>query len=149
MESEASQWQPFSRRGWSIQFDYPDPTPQGFAIRRDETPFRANERVHLSSPESQELYFEVVRFRELAPEDEYTSHKPYLEQWFGTDSVTALTETSLHGRPVLTYAFRWDGGERSVLLLQEGGDTYRVIYDPRSPLNADVLATLATRLRAR
>jgi hypothetical protein len=32
--------------------------------------------------------------------------------------------------------------ERSVLLLRVGRDTYRIIYDPRSELNTEVIATL-------
>ena len=73
---------------------------------------------------------------------EFTNPTPYLEQRFGADSITALTETSLLERPAWAYAFRWDEGERSVLLLQVARDTYRIIYDPRSKLNTHVIATL-------
>jgi hypothetical protein len=98
--------------------------------------------VHLTSPGSTELYVELMRFGGISPRDEYLQHRPYLEQRFGTGSVTELSETSLRGRAAWTYAFRWDEGERSVLLLEVDGDTYRVIYDPRSALNAGVIETL-------
>jgi hypothetical protein len=45
-------------------------------------------------------------------------------------------------RHAWTYGFRWERGERVVLLLQVDDDTYRVIHDPRSELNAEVVATL-------
>jgi len=45
--------------------------------------------------------------------------------------------------PSWTYGFRWEEGERAVLLLQVGNDTYRVIYDPRSELSREVIATLS------
>jgi hypothetical protein len=139
-------WQRFTRPGFRVQFSYPAETPQGHAVERNEEPFRGYERVHLSSPDSQELYLEVVRFHDLAPPDEYLHHRPYLEKRFGADSITALTETSLQGRPAWTYGFRWDDGERtierSVFLLQVARDTYRIIYDPRSRLNTQVIATL-------
>ena len=129
-----------------VEFSYPAVTPQGHAVERNDEPFRDYARVHLSSPARQELYLEVVRFHELPPEDEYLHHRPYLEQRFGADSITALTETSLYGRPAWTYGFRWDEGERplerSVFLLPIGRDTYRIIYDPRSQLNTEVIATL-------
>ena len=129
-----------------MEFSYPAVTPQGHAVERTEERIRDHrgdlERIHLTSRESRELYLEVVRFRDLAPQDEYLRHRPHLEQRFGADSVTELTETSLREWPAWAYAFRWDDGERSVLLLQVDGGTYRIIYDPRSELNAEVIATL-------
>jgi len=46
--------------------------------------------------------------------------------------ITALAGLSLTVAP----------GERVVLLAQRGNPVYRVIYDPRSPLNAQILGTL-------
>jgi hypothetical protein len=146
VESETPDWQRFTRPEFAIEFNYPGVTPQGQTVERDEEPFREYARVHLSSPDGQELYLEVVRFHDLAPRDEYEQHRPYLEKRFGPDSITPLTETTLQGRPACAYAFRGDEAERSleraVLLLEIGADTYRVIYDPRSALNAQVLATV-------
>jgi hypothetical protein len=87
-----------------------------------------------------------VRFGARGPEDEYLEHRPRLEERFGTGSVSALTETTLLERPAWAYSFRWDEEgrpmERAVLMLQVAGETYRIIYDPRSPLNDRVIATL-------
>jgi hypothetical protein len=139
-------WQRFRRPGFRVEFSYPAVTPQGHGAERVEeqaVDHRGDiERVHISSREGGELYVEVVRFRELAPQDEYLRHRSYLERRVGADAVTELTETTLQGRPAWAYGFRWDEGERSVLSLQVASDTYRVIYDPRSELNAEVLATL-------
>jgi hypothetical protein len=125
-----------------VELSYPAVTPQGRPVERTEDQRGDMERVHLTSRDSRELYVEVARFRDLAPRDEFLNHRRFLEQRFGADSITALTETTLRGRPAWAYAFRWDDGERSVLLLQVGRDTYRVIYDPRSELNDQVIATL-------
>jgi hypothetical protein len=139
-------WQRFLRPDFGVEFSYPVVTPKGQAVERDDEPFRDCPRVHLSTPDRQELYLEVVRFDDLAPEDEYREHRPYLEKRFGADSITALTETTLAGRPAWSYAFQWREGERpmerSVLLLGVGRDSYRIIYDPRSELNAAAIATL-------
>jgi hypothetical protein len=140
-------WQPLAQPGFSVHLRYPAVTPRGHAVERTEEradDHRGNlERVHLRSRDGGELYVELVRFFGLTPEEEYASHRPALERGFGAGSVTALDQTSVQGRPAWTYGFRWDEGERAVLLLQVGGDTYRLIYDPRSPLNDEVVETLA------
>ena len=143
---EPAGWQRLGHPGFKVDLRYPKVTPQGHAVDRAEE--RVNdhrgdmERVHLTSRRSQKLYVEVARFRGLAPEDEYHDHRRYLEQRFGADAVAPLTETTVRERPAWAYAFQWDEGERAVLLLQVAGDTYRVIYDPRSELNAQVIATV-------
>ena len=129
--------------GFRVELDFPSVTPQGHAVERVAVERPVGGRgVHVTSPTSGELYVELIRFRDLTPEDEYSSHRPFLEQRFGPGAVTELTQTSLRGIPAWSYGIRWEGGERSVLLLQVDDDTYRVIHDPRSPLNADVVATL-------
>jgi hypothetical protein len=148
VECELSRWQRFARPGFVIGFSYPDPTPDGQAVNRDEKSFRGYERVHLSSRDRRELYLEVVRFHDLTPEDEYLRHKHYLAQRFGADSINSLTGASLQDWPAYRYRFGWteEGRpvERSVLLLVVAGETYRIIFDPRSELNARVIATFTT-----
>jgi hypothetical protein len=123
--------------GLGVEFRYPP-----HAARRDEQA----ELVHVYSADRQELYFEVARFRGLTPQLEYGRHKPYLEQRFGPGSVSELTETSHAGNPAWTYSFGWDDEgrrmERAAVLLQLGADTCRIIRDPRSALNDEVLASL-------
>jgi hypothetical protein len=134
--------QRFARPGFAVELSYPAVTPGGQAVERDETPFREHERVHLSSPDRRELYIELVRFGDLTPQDEYRDHSSYLGKRFGAEAISDLTETSLRERPAWRYGFRWDEGERAVLLIQVGRDTYRIIYDPRSELNSQVLDTV-------
>ncbi len=154
---EGREWRRFTRLRFRVEFSYPEVTPHGQPVERNEQRVDDHrgemERIHLSSPDRRELYFELARFGGIAPQDEYANHKPYLEKRFGAGSVTALTATSLHDRPSWTYAFHWDEQkgpmERAALLLQVGEDTYRVIYDPRSELNDQVIATLTIADRAR
>jgi len=121
-------------------------TPQGHAVEQLEEHVQDHrgdmERVHLSSPESGELYFEVARFRELAPQDDYVSHAKYLAERFGPDSVSPLIETTVEGRPAWGYSISSPDHERSVIMVHLAGDTYRLIYDPRSELNHRIIATL-------
>lgn len=150
MESTRADWHRFTRPGFRLELSYPAVTPQGQAVERTEEEAEDHrghiERVHLSSPDRSELYVEVARFHGITPDDEYGNHGSYLKQRFGEDFVTGLTATTLQGLPAWTYAFRWDEEgrpmERAALLLHVAGDTYRVIYDPRSKLNDEVIATI-------
>ncbi|MFL6029211.1 MAG: hypothetical protein ACJ74D_04165 [Gaiellaceae bacterium] len=127
-------WTRFS--GFGVEFSYPA------SAERDE----AADIVHVHSADRQELYFEVARFRGLTPQQEYARHRPYLEQRFGPGAVTELTATNLGNTPAWTYSFNWDeegsAMERTAVLLQLGPDTCRIIRDPRSVLNDEVLASV-------
>jgi hypothetical protein len=146
-------WQRFAHSRFSVEFSYPAVTPTGQAVERAEEEVDDHrghmERVHLSSPDRRELYVEVARFHGIEPEDEYQNHTPYLRQRFGDDAVTELTDTHFAGLRASTYSFQWDEDgrpmERAARLLHVAGDTYRVIYDPRSELNEQVLSTIAIR----
>ena len=127
-------WQRYSNPRFRLEFRYPDPTPRGHEVERNE------QRVH---DERGELYFELSRFVGISPQDEYASHRPFLEQRWGDGAVTELAETALLERQAWRYGIRWPEADRVVLLLPLDGYAYRVIYDPRSELNEDVLATLA------
>ena len=149
MQGKQTGWQRLAQPGLVVELSYPSSTPHGYSVDRVEERVEGHpvagdfERVHLTSPGSDELYVEVARFPARTPHDEYATHRPSLEQRFGVDSVTELTETSMRELPSWTYGFRWEEGERAVLLLQVGNDTYRVIYDPRSELSREVIATLS------
>lgn len=127
---------------FELEFTYPDPTPEGHSVERKDDDRSDAQRVHLSSPSSGELYFEASRFVGLTPQQEYGRHRPYLEQRFGEGSVTELSEATLSERPAFRYGFEWSEAERAVLLLPVADDTYRFLYDPRSPLNEEILATV-------
>jgi hypothetical protein len=151
MTSESPDWEPVTLAGFALELSYPSVTPRGQGVERAEEQVDDHRgdmhRIHLSSPDRSELYVEVARFRGITPEEEYSSHRPHLLRRFGDGSVTDLGATSFLDRQAWSYAFRWDEEgrpmERSALLLDVGGDTYRVIYDPRSQLNHDVIATIA------
>jgi hypothetical protein len=140
-------WQRYANPRFRLEFRYPDPTPRSHEVERNEHRIHDErgemERVHLSSPASGELYFELSRFVGISPQDEYASHRPFLEERFGAGAVTELAETTLLERRAWRYRIRWPEAERVVLLLPLDGDTYRVIYDPRSDLNQEVVATLS------
>ena len=64
-------WVQFARPGFALRFRYPTVTPQGRPVDCVADDRDGVGRAHLTARESAELYVEVVRFRHLAPEDEY------------------------------------------------------------------------------
>jgi hypothetical protein len=99
-------------------------------------------RVHLTAPASREPYVEVFHFPDLTPGEEYARHRTYLEERFGPGAGSDLRAAQLGERPAWAYTFRWDEGERAVLLVAVGGNTERLTTDPRAPLTTQVLATV-------
>ena len=148
MENGLREWSWLKHPGFRVQLSYPAITPQGCTVERTDERVEGHpvagdfERVHLASRDSGELYVELVRFPDRSPQDEYRLHRPHLIERFGEDAVTALTETTFGEWSAWSYSFRWDEGERAVLLLSVSRDTYRVIYDPRSELNERVVRSL-------
>ena len=56
--------------------------------------------------------------------------------------MSDLAATTVLDLPASTYSITWPDHERTVLMVQLGADTYRVIFNPRSALNHRVLETL-------
>ena len=135
-------WQLFTDRRFKLHFHYPATTPRGHAVEKTEGQQDDVLRVHLVSRDSRELYFEVIKYPNLLPREEYEQHRAYLEQRFDDMAITELQETSLDLLPAYAYAFKWGHGERAVLLIYKDQATYRIIYDPHSPLNPQVLSTI-------
>jgi hypothetical protein len=136
-------WRTFSHPDFSFYFQYPDPTPEGYVVERKEGGVEpAVTRVHLTSPGSQELYFEVGCYPDLTAEAAYEQFKEVLTRQFGEVEVGSLEGTTVAGRPGFTFTFRWAAGTRAVVFVPYNGILYRIVYNPQSPLNVQVLSTL-------
>lgn len=137
-------WQEFTHPTIQVRFRYPAATPQGHAVDIEERQGAESSRVHLLSRPAQEVYFEVGRYGELSAQEEYQRHTSYLQARFEGEafSVSELQESSLGGSQALRYVLTWSDRERVVTLVQRQRDVYRVIYDPRAPLNVQILETL-------
>ena len=57
-------------------------------------------------------------------------------------TVTDLAKTTLAELPAHEYSFTWNGNERKVILVVQAEWLFRVIYDPSSPINLDIVATI-------
>lgn len=99
-------------------------------------------RIHILAPKSREVYFEVSKYSSLNTEEEYSQHIRNLSKQFHTIAVTELIETVFTSLPAHEYTFEWESGIRSVILVQRGDAAYRFLYDPRAPINTQILSTV-------
>jgi hypothetical protein len=137
-------WKLFVDHRFSLQFRYPLVTPQARVVDIEEEETSDFVRVHLISRNSPEVYFEVRRYRDLHPRDDYRRHKAYLEKRFAEDAftITELTDYSIAGAAGQQYSFQWDSKQRVAILVPHEPVTYRIIYDPVSPINRQILSTV-------
>lgn len=135
-------WQLFSDSQFALQFKYPILATDGEPVDRAEAQQDGMLRVHILSPKSREVYFEVSKYDLVTAESEYQRHKEYLPKQFHPLTVTELKETLCASFPAYEYTFVWDQGTRTVILVERGGATYRILYNPRFSVNLQILSTL-------
>ena len=99
-------------------------------------------RVHILAPKSREVYFEVSRYDSLSAKAEYQQHKEHLTKQFDPLAISELKETLCASLPGYEYSFEWDHGRRVVLLVERADAMYRIIYNPRFPVNLQILSTM-------
>jgi hypothetical protein len=134
-------WLTLDDSRFEVRFRYPSVTPGGEQVGVTESQEGDALRVHVRSA-SREAYVELVRYPPMSVEQEYQTHKPYLEERFGAGAVTPLTEIEVASRSAHTYAFSWPEGERVALLFRTKAATYRVIFNSRSALNRQIINTI-------
>ena len=135
-------WQHFIYPGFALGFRYPKITPQGHLVEKVERDDDKVIRVHFTSKESHELYFELTKYLDLPPQAEYQNHKDYLENRPDAYVVSDLREIRWMSQIAYEYSIKWREGARIVRLIETDAATYRLLYDPKSPLNVQILSTI-------
>ncbi|GAB4157796.1 MAG: hypothetical protein Fur0021_27040 [Candidatus Promineifilaceae bacterium] len=140
-------WQIFQEADFALRFRYPAVTPQGRAVERRAYTQPDRQRIHFFSTEAEGVqhegvYFEITRYQDLLPQTEYAQHKAALTTHRPEVRFTPLTAGILNGITALHYTFILSDKQRAVVLLPLPDATYRLLYNPRSPLNLDILATV-------
>lgn len=135
-------WQEFKDSRFAFWFKYPGLATNGEHVDRVETQQDGMLRVHVLSPKSREVYFEVSKYDLLNAESEYQRHKAYLLKQFYPLALTELKETLCGSLPGYEYTFEWEQGIRTVILVERDNATYRILYNPRSPINLQILSTV-------
>ena len=135
-------WHFFDDSRFALQFKYPARASDGEPVDREETEADGMLRVHILAPKCREVYFEITKYYGLPAAAEYERHKEGLPKQFDRLSITELKETDCASLPAYEYTFEWDQGRRRVLLVERSDATYRILYNPRFPINQQILSTL-------
>ena len=139
-------WELFDDQRFELRFRYPTVTPYGLAVTKLDYAVRDAQRIHVFS-EGREVYVELTRYPSMPAQEEYGRHRPDLERRWSELEISDLEETRFAGRAAHAYTFRWAEGERVAVLVRTEAALYRVLYNSRSELNAEILATFAFRER--
>ena len=135
-------WQLFDDSRFTLEFKYPRLATDGEPVEWVETQQAQMLRVHILSPKSREVYFEVSKYGLLTAKSAYQLHKENLTKQFHQLSITELRETHCESLPAYEYTFKWDQGTRTVILVERDNGTYRIPYNPRFSVNLQILSTL-------
>lgn len=133
--AEHDEWQRVEIPDLGLAFGYPRRTPSGQSGRLDDV------RLHARSDDGVEAYFELSRHLDVTSMTWYVEERGSLVARFGAE-VTPLVATTFHDKPAHEFSVTFADTVRAVVLIERGPWLYRVIYDPRSPLNHAVLETI-------
>jgi hypothetical protein len=138
-------WQHFTDSRFILSFQYPPVTPQGRLVEIAERQEQDIIRIHFTSKDSREVYFEISKYDFLSPPTEYQRHKENLEKRGEGFVVSDLKEIRWMSQPAFEYSLKWSRGTRTIIMIEADSATYRALYDPFSPLNLQILSTLRWR----
>ena len=112
-------WPHFSNPEFALGFQYPQTTTQGHSIEKAEQRDEGAIRIHFTSKDSRELYFEITKYDDLSPQVEYQRHKENLEKRPDQFVVSELREIRWMSQPAYEYSIRWPRGTRTVMLIED------------------------------
>jgi hypothetical protein len=130
---------------WRIPLPEVTPGAQPVTITRDRREDSA--LMHAESPDQSELYFEILCYQNLRDHGEaITAQHVFLAKHAKDQRIGAMTATTVKGLSATTFDFEgWLQGRwkvRRFLFVDAGGCTHRIVFDPTSRLNHDLLAAL-------
>lgn len=132
-------WITLTEPGFTLTLRHPATTPSGHPV---ELRRPAPQRVHLVSPGSDEVYFELGRYPETTPEMAYARFTADVAAQIPGAAFSALRAGMLAGRPAFTFSVQLPDRRRVVWLLPAEDALYRLVYNPQSALNEQILATV-------
>lgn len=135
-------WACFKDPRFDLLLEYPHFGTDGESVEQIDTGQGEVLRVHIRTPKSREIYFEISRYRTLPAGVEYHQHKENLKKRFPKLRMTGLTKTSLADLPAYHYSFEWEFGSRTVILVERCEALYRILFNPDHAINLQILASL-------
>ena len=135
-------WITYANPQLSMTLQYPNPTPLGHPVNISEKSSNISYRIHLISDESSEVYFEIGRYHTLPIRDAVNLFQKELKENISQVQIGQVEATTFATRSAYRLTARWPEKERTVTFFDLEGIVYRIIYDPTSAINHQILETL-------
>jgi hypothetical protein len=134
-------WSRFTSPQFPFRVSFPDPTPGGAPVVVHQRGGEGGYRLHLVSEGSDEVYFELGRYEQLTRQ---AAVEAFIQDVSGRIEGlhhSQLVEIEWHGQPAARFSIDWPGKERIILFFERDAVLYRIIYDPASLVNQEILAS--------
>jgi hypothetical protein len=134
-----------SEHNYSLRI--PNTTPRGQPVEILKDQREGTHRVHAQSPDDSELYFEIVSAPGLMNHEQAVAEQQaYLSSQSSDAAITAATQSVVRSFSATEFSYQGTlGGRwkvRRFIFLDSAIRTYRIVYDPRSTLNEQILDSL-------
>lgn len=134
---------------YSLRIPTTTPTGQPVDIVKDQR--EGAHRVHAQSPDASELYFEILSAPGLINHEEAVAQqKAFLSSQSSDAAITATKQSEVHSFGTTEFDFEGTlGGRwkvRRFIFLDSALHTYRIVYDPRSEVNQQILDSLVIQI---
>ncbi len=140
---QRSHWQVLDDPRLPLQLAYPAITPLGHRVEGRRLVTAQAYRLHLVSSAGGEVYFEVAVYPVRTAREAYEALRQAMQADTPAPDVGELTACELAGRAGWQFRVRWPDRERRITLIPVGDRLCRLIFDPVSPLNEQILATVS------
>jgi len=136
MGASRPNWLSFSAPGLGLSLHYPGAAADGELVEMDD--FRA----HFRTMNSPQVYFEVSRHTGVSSTELYRRETAAIRRASPDARVSDAASVSFAGCDAQQFTVTFPDKERVFTLIERDGRVYRVIYDPRSPVNGDIISTI-------
>lgn len=135
-------WLTYTHQDLTILLKYPNPTPLGNSVSINERSGPASFRVHFVSERSNEVYFEAGRYLDLPAKQALDDFLKDVTGRIENLEVGEVEEIRYANSPARRFSIRWPGKERVILFVERDDALYRIIHDPASLLNQQMLESV-------
>jgi hypothetical protein len=137
-------WLRFADPRFDFEFSYPATgTAKMITVREDERTDRR--RVHISTDDARDVYFELERVDRRTVAEGVAELSSDLGARYGDATFADLEPVMLAGLRASLLRFTFADRVRAAYFTERASPAHRVILDPRSPTNLEILATLVAR----
>jgi len=136
MTAERAEWQDFSIPNMGLRLRYPQHATDGEPVEMDDV------RAHFRTMDSTQVYFEVSRHTGTTARDLIARETGVIRRAEPKVQITEPAPILFAGHDALRFTVTFPDRERIFTIVERGAYVYRVVYDPRSPINEEIVETV-------